>query len=202
MSVRRLTRKHSSVSALIEKERSSSSVENLTPAQEDEITQPNSANVASDVVHEEPSNENRGDTDIEPGTDVEDDAEIDETSPVPLLPTLSKQKTIILKENELESVPSSGPLRMSSRLMSMKRKGKVVMLRELTHDFEFNAGDILTVRGEEDDFYVCRVLEDVPVLAKSFMVAWYNRVSPNLYEVSVWLCKVSCPRLPSLTLGF
>ena len=77
------------------------------------------------------------------------------------------------------------PLRMSRRLMSMKRRGKLIPMAELTEEFEFNAGDVLTVRGEEDDFYVCRVLEDVPESASSFGVAWYNRVADNLYEVSL-----------------
>ena len=77
------------------------------------------------------------------------------------------------------------PLRMSRRLMSMKRRGKLVPLADLTEEFEFYAGDVLTVRGEEGDFFVCRVLEDVPESASSFGVAWFNRLEDNLYEVSL-----------------
>lgn len=67
--------------------------------------------------------------------------------------------------------------------MSIKRRGKALPMIDLTEEFEFYAGDFLTVRGEDNDFYVCRVLEDVPESASSFSVAWFNRVDDNVYEV-------------------
>lgn len=186
MSAPSLTRKQSSLSVLIEQERTLSVGERTAREERTPETEGQSAAHGSKLnIPTSSALSEAGDTDIEGGdTDIEnDDTDSEETSPAPLLPTLSKKKTLILKENQVESVPSS-PLRMSSRLMSMKRRGKVVLLKELTQEFEFNAGDILTVRGEEDDFYVCRVLEDVPVMATRFLVAWYNRVDTNLYEVS------------------
>ena len=75
------------------------------------------------------------------------------------------------------------PIRMSKRLMSLKRRGKFIQPREETEQIEFYAGDILTVRGGDTDFFVCRVLEDVLEDAKNFSVAWYNRIGDNLYEV-------------------
>ena len=43
----------------------------------------------------------------------------------------------------------------------------------------------MTVRGEDNDFYVCRVLHNVVESADKFRVAWCNRIADNLYEVSV-----------------
>lgn len=177
MPIPSLTRKQSSLSALIQQERSLSggSRESETRESHEQEKAPPSEE-RHDQVQTTAIQDEGGDTDIEGG-----DTDIEEEPPVPLIPTLSKQKTVSIKEvREDGSAPS---LRMSRRLMSMKRRGKIVLLRELTDEFEFNAEDVLTVRGEEDDFYVCRSLEDVPLTAKSFRVAWYNRIGPNLYEV-------------------
>lgn len=182
MPVPGLTRQTSSVAALIEQERSlsgeSRSSEKTQDKSEEEQTQPRQPTSAA------PENQG-GDTDVEGGdTDIEGgDTDTEDAPPVSLEQALSREKTVVLKEDQIQEASSKPPLRMSSRLMSMKRRGKIVLLKELTNEFEFNAGDILTVRGEEDDFYVCRVLEDVPVMANNFLVAWYNRVGPNLYEV-------------------
>ena len=119
-----------------------------------------------------------GDTDVVESSDDE----VQQPSP-PLAngkPTKARSKSQLLVGEADDVEP---PYRMSRRLMSMKRRGKVRPLAELTEEFEFYAGDILTVRGEDDDFYVCRVLEDVSETATNFGVAWYNRVSENVYEV-------------------
>lgn len=61
-------------------------------------------------------------------------------------------------------------------LMLMKRCGVFYILVELIEEFEFYVGDFLIVCGEEDDFYVCCVLEDVFESVGSFNVVWFNRV--------------------------
>lgn len=178
MPIPSLTRKQSSLSALIQQERSLSGGSREGEARESrEPEETPASEERREQVKTTAIQDEGGDTDIEGGdTDIEDEP------PVPLKPTLSKQKTASIKEVREDGSP---PLRMSRRLMSMKRRGKIVLLRELTDEFEFNAEDVLTVRGEEVDFYVCRVLEDVPLTAKSFRVAWYNRIGPNLYEVEL-----------------
>ena len=122
-----------------------------------------------------------GDTDAAVSSEDENDISVSLASSKKSLSASARGGQTRASVEEEEIAP---PLRMSRRLMSMKRRGKVVPLADLTEDFEFCAGDVLTVRGEEGDFYVCRVLEDVPESATSFGVAWFNRVDDNLYEVS------------------
>lgn len=54
---------------------------------------------------------------------------------------------------------------------------------DFIEEFEFNVGDFLIVWGEDNDFYVCCVLEDVFESVLSFSVVWFNRVDDNVYEV-------------------
>ncbi|XP_073244839.1 poly [ADP-ribose] polymerase tankyrase-like isoform X3 [Porites lutea] len=122
-----------------------------------------------------------GDTDAAVSSEDENDISVSLASSKKSLSASARGGQTRASVEEEEIAP---PLRMSRRLMSMKRRGKVVPLADLTEEFEFYAGDVLTVRGEEGDFYVCRVLEDVPESATSFGVAWFNRVDDNLYEVS------------------
>jgi len=183
MSVPSLSRTRSSFAVLVEQERTLSS-ENSSANEEKQKRKDDPIQATDSKINKEAgvSEVQDGDTDTEGGnTDLEDDNVDLQDVPV-LQASLSKRKTIILQENDDES-PKPSLLRASSRLMSMKRKGKVVVFRELTNEFEYNAGDVLTVRGEEDDFYVCRVLEDVPITASDFEVAWFNRVGTNVYEV-------------------
>lgn len=122
-----------------------------------------------------------GDTDAAVSSEDENDISVSLASSKKSLSASARGGQTRSRVEEEEIAP---PLRMSRRLMSMKRRGKVVPLADLTEEFEFYAGDVLTVRGEEGDFYVCRVLEDVPESSTSFGVAWFNRVDDNLYEVS------------------
>lgn len=52
-------------------------------------------------------------------------------------------------------------------------------------EFEFYVGDVLIVCGEDKDFYVCCVFEDVIGSVDNFRVVWFNRLVENLYEVSI-----------------
>lgn len=191
MSVPRLLKRQSSLAVLVEHERSkaprecqeqdsNSETENL----DEEVSQHGEMSITS----EPQVDDDGGDTDVLETSDEESD----------LPTTVTKAKYLQSKEKitkrrhdktKISDAEIPSPLRASSRLKSMVRRGqhKPGLLRDLTVEFEFCAGDFLTVRGEGEDFYLCRMLEDVMTSddLKWFKVAWYNRVSDNLYEVPV-----------------
>ena len=184
MSVPRLRKRQSSLAIVVQQERSKAAP---SLDEEESINSEDSEKDERPVVVEE----QRADTDVEGGdTDVAESSD-EETL---LAPPLSKAKSVQVKakakgkgaKKVQDEIPR--PLRASSRLKSMVRRGKFKpeLLRDVTVEFEFCAGDFLTVRGEGEDFYLCRVLEDVIASEHLtwFKVAWYNRVSDNLYEVS------------------
>lgn len=193
----RLLKKQSSLAILVELERETCESASRPPSETDEGREEDALKIDEDVgeLEEIPAQEELllGEDDLLEENDNGDseggdtDAAVsseDENEPlaVSLAP---KQKSVSapVPGIEVQADEIAPPLRMSRRLMSMKRRGKLIPLADLTEEFEFYAGDVLTVRGEEDDFYVCRVLEDVPESATSFGVAWFNRVDDNLYEV-------------------
>lgn len=197
MSLRtRLLRKQSSLAILVEQERETCESASR-PASEADLTEDDPHemdDLEEDIAPEELSNlpdeeaflDDKGDSDSEGGdTDVPLSSE-DENEPVEVSvgPAMNKRSfSAFVREGQARATEEDPPVRLSRRLMSMKRRGVLHAPVELTEEFEFYAGDFLTVRGEEDDFYVCRVLEDVPESATSFNVAWFNRVDENVYEV-------------------
>jgi len=197
MSLRtRLLRKQSSLAILVEQERETCESASR-PASEADPSEDDPREIDEDleeVAPEELSNvpdddaflDDKGGNDSEGGdTDVPLSSE-DENEPVQVSvgPAMSKRSfSAFVREGQARANEEDPPVRLSRRLMSMKRRGVFHAPEELTEEFEFCAGDYLTVRGEEDDFYVCRVLEDVPESATSFNVAWFNRVDENVYEV-------------------
>ena len=64
--------------------------------------------------------------------------------------------------------------RVSSRIMSMKRRGKLERYKSIK--FVYVANDYLAIRSQGYDFYLCRVLEDVPENKESFQIAWLDQV--------------------------
>lgn len=198
MSMRtRLLKKQSSLAILVEQERETCESASRPPSEVDESTEDDPREVEEDleealvqeelnIADEDGLVDQDGDTDGEGGdTDVPISSD-DENEPIGLAvaPTINKKSfSTYVREGKERAGEVDPPVRLSRRLMSMKRRGKLHPLADLTEEFEFYAGDFLTVRGEEDDFYVCRVLEDVPESATSFNVAWFNRVEENLYEV-------------------
>ena len=197
MSLRsRLLRKQSSLAILVEQERETCESASR-PASEADQTEDDPRDMDEDleeVIAPEELNlqddeaflDGKDDNDSEGGdTDVPLSSE-DENEPVKVsvAPALNKRSfSAFVREGQARATEEDPPVRLSRRLMSMKRRGILHAPVELTEEFEFYAGDFLTVRGEEDDFYVCRVLEDVPESASSFNVAWFNRVDENVYEV-------------------
>lgn len=198
MSMRtRLLKKQSSLAILVEQERETCESASRPPSEVDESTEDDPREVEEELeealvqeelnlADEDGLVDQDGDTDGEGGdTDVPISSD-DENEPIGLAvaPTINKKSfSTYVREGKERAGEVDPPVRLSRRLMSMKRRGKLHPLADLTEEFEFYAGDFLTVRGEEDDFYVCRVLEDVPESATSFNVAWFNRVEENLYEV-------------------
>ena len=69
--------------------------------------------------------------------------------------------------------------RMSSRILSMERRGKINLQRYKSIKFCYFANDYLAVRGDGNDFYLCRVLEDVPESKELFSIAWLDRVDTD-----------------------
>ena len=201
MSLRnRLLKRQSSLAILVEQERETcestsrppseidQGTEDLDDAREiEEIPAPGESNIEDDGILPE----DKGDLDDEGGdTDVPVSSE-DENEPlaVSLASPLNKKTfSVYVREGQARAAEEDPPIRLSRRLMSIKRRGKALPMIDLTEEFEFNAGDFLTVRGEDNDFYVCRVLEDVPESASSFSVAWFNRVDDNVYEVRLEQC--------------
>ena len=193
----RLLKKQSSLAILVELERETCESASRPPSETDEGREEDALKIDEDVgeLEEIPAQgelllgeddllEENDDGDSEGGdTDAAVSSE-DENEPLAVsLAPKQKSVSVPVPGIEVQADEIAPPLRMSRRLMSMKRRGKLIPLADLTEEFEFYAGDVLTVRGEEDDFYVCRVLEDVPESATSFGVAWFNRVDDNLYEV-------------------
>lgn len=193
MSLRtRLLRRQSSLAILVEQERETCESASR-PASEADQTEDDPREMDEDleevIAPEElnlPDEDGKDDNDSEGGdTDVPLSSE-DENEPleVSVAPALNKRSfSAFVREGQARATEEDPPVRLSRRLMSMKRRGILHAPVELTEEFEFYAGDFLTVRGEEDDFYVCRVLQDVPESATSFNVAWFNRVDENGYEV-------------------
>lgn len=197
MSLRtRLLRKQSSLAILVEKERetceSASRPASEADQSEDDLREMDEdleEGIApvelSNLLDEEAFLDDKGDNDSEGGdTDVPLSSE-DENEPEVSVGSAMNQRSFsaFVREGQARATEEDPPVRLSRRLMSMKRRGVLHTPVELTEEFEFYAGDFLTVRGEEDDFYVCRVLEDVLESATSFNVAWFNRVDENVYEV-------------------
>ena len=203
MSLRtRLLRKQSSLAILVEQERETCESASR-PASEADQTEDDPREMDEDLeegsAREELSNlpdeeaflDDKEDNDSQGGdTDVPLSSE-DENEPVEVSvgPALNRRSfSAFVREGQARAAEEEPPVRLSRRLMSMKRRGVLHTSVELTEEFEFYAGDFLTVRGEEDDFYVCRVLEDVLESATSFNVAWFNRVDENVYAVRLkWL---------------
>ena len=71
----------------------------------------------------------------------------------------------------------------------MKRRGKPMLKKFKSEKFLYFANDCLAVRGEENSFYLCRVLDDAPDSSESFAIAWFDRVDSEkqLYKVLVLL---------------
>ena len=194
----RLLKKQSSLAILVELERETCESASRPPSETDQGREEDAEEMVEDggepdglpALDEDNSRVEKGDGDSEGGdTDVAVSSE-DENEPL-VVSLAPKKKSISASVRgageahvSLSADEFPPPPRMSRRLMSMKRRGKLLPMADLTEEFEFYADDVLTVRGEEDDFYVCRVLEDVPESASSFGVAWFNRVADNLYEVS------------------
>jgi len=193
----RLLKKQSSLAILVELERQTCESASRPPSETDQGREDDAPELDEEGVgelEEIPAQEDslpdegdlhdeKGDADSEGGdTDAAISSE-DENEPLAV--SLPPNKRLSVAHASLRADDVAPPIRMSRRLMSMQRRGKLIPLTDLTEEFEFYAGDVLTVRGEEDDFYVCRVLEDVPESASCFGVAWFNRVADNLYEVNI-----------------
>lgn len=197
----RLLRKQSSLAILVEQERETCESASRPPSEGDiqgreeeaeaieEDARDSEENLQPDdlrAVDERDLNGDNGFVDSEGGDTDAAASSGDENEGLEIAPASNRKSLSVSqstrKDGQDELAP---PPRLSRRLMSMKRRGKVIPLVELTEEFEFYAGDVLTVRGEDNDFYVCRVLEDVVESADKFGVAWFNRLADNLYEVSV-----------------
>lgn len=187
MSVPRLRKRQSSLAILVEQERSKAAPdrdEEDLISEADEVSHQDERSVAAAEQPEVTSE--GGDTDVAESSEDESNLQpvAAKVKSVQRKGKFSKKGHDKIRDAEVE-IPS--PLRASSRLKSMIRRGKYKpeLLRDMTVEFEFYAGDFLTVRGEGEDFYLCRVLEDV--MASNdlgwFKVSWYNRVSDNTYEV-------------------
>ena len=184
----RLLKKQSSLAILVEQERAQCESPSRPPSEIDEEQEEETSEVvelpAQEELQDDVESQNReGESDAEGGdTDVPLSSE-DEGEAAAVSTSQWKQKSGVSVLDSVVVDEVAPPIRMSRRLMSMKRRGKIRPLADLTEEFEFYADDVLTVRGDEGDFYVCRVLEDVPESATSFRVAWFNRVEENVYEV-------------------
>lgn len=201
MSLRnRLLKRQSCLAILVEQERETCESTSRPPSEIDQSTEDLDdareiegipALGESNIEDDEVLPEDKGDIDDDGGdTDVPVSSE-DENEPlaVSLSPPLNKKTfSMYVREGRARAAEEDPPIRLSRRLMSIQRRGKALPMIDLTEEFEFYAGDFLTVRGEDNDFYVCRVLEDVPESASSFNVAWFNRVDDNVYEVRLENC--------------
>ena len=80
--------------------------------------------------------------------------------------------------------------RQSSRIKSLARRGMVNLDRYKSIKFLYVANDYLAVRGDGNDFYLCRVLEDVPENSDPFNIAWLDRVNAAKQQYQVMLLKL------------
>ena len=62
--------------------------------------------------------------------------------------------------------------------------GKFVDIKEEYEEFEYFADDCVTVRAPGKDFFLCRILDDVPESCNEINVAWFDKVDTNKYKVS------------------
>ena len=204
----RLLKKQSSLAILVQLERETCESASRPPSEGDQSSEEDSEQLEIEEdardLDENPASEDMLPGEHDPNEDNEfvdydggdTDATVssgDETEPEAISPASSRKSLSISRSvsnggEAHASLPTDDitpPPRTSRRLMSMKRRGKFFPVVELTEEFEFHAFDVLTVRGEDKDFYVCRVLEDVIESADNFRVAWFNRLAENLYEVSI-----------------
>ena len=75
--------------------------------------------------------------------------------------------------------------RLSSRIKSMTRRGMINLDRFKSIKFLYVANDYLAVRGSGNDFYLCRVLEDVLENSDPFNIAWLDRVDASKQQYKV-----------------
>ena len=75
--------------------------------------------------------------------------------------------------------------RMSSRIKSMTRRGRINLERFKSIKFLYVANDFLAVRSSGNDFYLCRVIEDVPENSDPFNIAWLDRVDASKHQYKV-----------------
>ena len=61
--------------------------------------------------------------------------------------------------------------------------GRFLEPKEVKPEFDFYADDVVTVRGPEKSFWVCRILEDVLETSNQINVAWFDTVEENKYKV-------------------
>jgi len=101
---------------------------------------------------------------------------------------ISETDTIELQSDEKEAFMESDKQnqRQSSRIKSLARRGMVNLDRYKSIKFLYVANDYLAVRGDGNDFYLCRVLEDVPENSDPFNIAWLDRVNAakQQYQIS------------------
>ena len=64
--------------------------------------------------------------------------------------------------------------------------GKFVEVKEEYEEFEYFAEDCVTVRAPGKEFYLCRILDDVPESSnEEINVAWFDQIGANRYKVRV-----------------
>ena len=61
--------------------------------------------------------------------------------------------------------------------------GKFVDIKEEYEEFEYFADDCVTVRAPGKDFFLCRILDDVPESCNEINIAWFDKVDANKYKV-------------------
>ena len=79
--------------------------------------------------------------------------------------------------------------RQSSRIMSLARRGMVNLDPYKGIKLLYVANDYLAVRGNGNDFYLCRVLEEVPENSDPFNIAWLDRVNAAKQQYQVMFIK-------------
>ena len=79
--------------------------------------------------------------------------------------------------------------RQSSRIKSLARQGLGNLDRYKSIKFLYVANDYLAVRGDGNNFYLCRVLEDVPENSDPFSIAWLDIVDAAKQQYQVLFYK-------------
>ena len=197
----RLLRKQSSLAILVAQERETCESASRPPSEGDiqgreedaevieEDARDSEENLQPDdlrAVDERDLNGDNGFVDYDGGDTDEAASSGDESEGLEIAPASNRKSLSVSQSTRKDGQDElTSPPPLTRRLMSRKRRGKVIPLVELTEEFEFCEGDVLTVRGEDNDFYVCRVLDNVVESADKFEVAWFKRIADNLYEVSV-----------------